>query len=294
MTGGYAMILKWLREPLLHFLVLGAALFGLYQLATPPAGPGDDEIVVTTGQIDHIVEVFSKVRFRAPTTYELQNLIDEHILEEVVYREAMNMGLDEDDTIIRRRLRQKLEFLVDDFATAQPDDDQLLEFLKDNPDLFREDALLSFEHVVFTGDGEARAATLLAELRSGAEVDLLVETDSSLLPGEFLDASEREVSALFGDAFVEGLLEAEVGGWSGPVGSSVGTHVVNVRDRTESRVPALAEIRDSVAREWVAYRRRTAQETFFDQLRSQYEITVELDEWLNDPADDVAVAENAP
>lgn len=288
------LVKKWLREPLLHFLVLGVGLFGLNQLATPPAGLGDDEIVVTTGQIDHIVEIFSKVRFRAPTPNELQNLIDEHILEEVVYREAMNMGLDENDTIIRRRLRQKLEFLVDDFATAQPDDDQLLGFLEENPELFREDALLSFEHVVFTEDGEDRAATLFDELRAGAEVDLLAETDSTLLPGRFLDASEKEVSALFGDAFTEALAASGVDGWTGPVRSSVGIHLVNVENFTTSRVPPLDEIRDSVAREWVAHRRRTAQTTFFDQLRSQYEITVELEEWMQDSTDAVTVAKSTP
>ena len=281
---------SWLREPLLHFLVLGVALFVLFQVASGPGQPGDDELVVTVGQIDHIVEIFSKVRQRPPSHEELDGLIDDHILEEVLYREAVAMGLDENDTIIRRRLRQKLEFLVDDFAATQPDDEQLLAFLEENPGLYRDDSTISFEHVFFQQDAEEEAAELLTGLRGGALIDVSTAGDSLPLPRRFDVATESDVSALFGDPFRENLFGREMGSWTGPIVSPFGLHLVFVSERIKSRIPELSEIRDTVERDWLSARRRTAQETLFDQLRSRYEITVELTEWVGNTGADMANA----
>jgi len=283
---------SWLREPLLHFLVLGVGLFVLFRLASGPGTPGQDEIVVTAGQIDTIVEVFSKIRQRPPSPAELEGLIEEHILEEVLYREALAMGLDEDDTIIRRRLRQKLEFLVDDFAAAEPTDEQLRALIKDSPEQFREETTVSFSQIFFQESAHDAAAALLAELRAGAEIDVPTAGDPLPLPSAFDGAPEGDIDALFGQTFKTDLRALDIGAWTGPVVSPYGVHLVRVTERIEGEIPALSEIRETVVREWLAARRQTAQETFFAQLRSQYVISVEFSEWVGESAGDFATAES--
>jgi len=285
---------SWLREPLLHFLVLGVGLFVLYRFATGPAGPGDDEIVVTAGQIDHLVEIFSTMRQRAPSQAELEGLINEHILEEVLYREALAMGLDDDDTIIRRRLRQKLEFLVDDFAATEPTDEQLRTLLAERPESFREESTISFAHVFFRQGTDDAAATLLAELQAGADIDVSAAGDSLPLPSGFNIAPERDIDALFGEAFRVDIWALETGSWTGPIVSPYGLHLIHVTERIEGDVPELSEIRETVVREWLAARRDKAQVTFFAQLRSQYVISVDLSEWLDEPPADFVTSESAP
>jgi hypothetical protein len=265
-----------------HFLVLGAGLFLLFGLASGPDAPAEDQIVVTAGKIENLVEVFSKVRQRQPSATELEGMIEDYILEEVLYREAKAMGLDENDTIIRRRLRQKMEFLVDDFAAQEPGDEELLAFLAASPELFRQASTISFEHVFFRQGADQEAATLLAELEAGTDIAVSTAGHRLPLPSVFDDSPKREISALFGAPFKEALWALDMGGWTGPVPSPFGLHLVFVSERIEGRVPALGEIREKVAREWLSARRRTTQKAFFEQLRSRYAITVER------PADTVS------
>ncbi len=292
-SGGAGLSRRWLREPLLHFLMLGVGLFVLFRLASGPGTPGQDEIVVTTGQINTIVEIFSKLRQRPPSLAELEGLIEEHILEEVLYREALAMGLDTDDTIIRRRLRQKLEFLVDDFAAAEPDDEELLALMEDSPERFREESTISFAHVFFQADANEAALELLAELRSGTDIDVPTAGDPLPLPASFDVMRVSEIGALFGTQFRQELWELETDAWTGPIVSPYGVHLVNVSERSEGRLPELGEIREIVVREWLAVRRRVAQDTFFGQLRSQYVISVELPQWVDESPADLATVESS-
>jgi hypothetical protein len=292
-SGGAGLSRSWLREPLLHFLVLGVGLFVLFRLASGPGTPGQDEIVVTTGQIDTIVEVFSKLRQRPPSLAELEGLIEEHILEEVLYREALAMGLDTDDTIIRRRLRQKLEFLVDDFVAAEPDDEDLLALMEDSPEQFLEESTISFTHVFFREDANEAALEFLAELRSGTEIDLPAAGDPLPLPAAFDGMRTGEIGALFGTQFRQELWDLEIDAWTGPIVSPYGVHLVNVSERSEGRLPDLGEIREIVVREWLAARRRAAQKAFFDQLRSQYVISVALPQWVSGSATELATVESS-
>lgn len=275
LSRGAALASRVLREPLVHFLVLGAGLFLLSGLASGPDAPAEDQIVVTAGKIENLVEVFSKVRQRPPSAAELEGMIEDHILEEVLYREAKAMGLDDNDTIIRRRLRQKMEFLVDDFAAQEPDDEELLTLLAASPERFRRESTISFEHVFFREGAEQEAATLLAELEAGADIAVSTAGHRLPLPSVFDDSPEREISTLFGAPFKDALWALDTGAWTGPVPSPFGLHLVLVSERVEGHLPALDEIREKVAREWLSARRRTAQKAFFEQLRSRYAITVE-------------------
>jgi hypothetical protein len=264
-----------MREPLLHFLLAGAGLFLLFNYVSEPDATGDDRIVVTSGQIEHLTTLFVKTWQRAPRTDELQGLIDNFILEEVLYREATAIGLDQDDTIIRRRLKQKMEFLVDDFSAADPADIDLQQFLQNNPERFRTEARITFEHVYFADAGSGAVKGALAALQNGEPIDSILTTPSGLLPQHFDNASAMTVSGQFGENFKDLLFSLETGQWTGPVESPFGVHLVKIDKLVEGRVPALDEVRDVVQREWLLDRRKAAQQAFFDSLRDKYTITIE-------------------
>ena len=269
-----------MREPLVHFLLGGVGLFLLFNLVSDSDRVADDEIVVTAGQIEHMVTIFRKTRQRAPTGQELRGLIDNFIVEEMLYREAVSIGLDQDDTIIRRRLRQKMEFLLDDFTAVEPSDADLQQFLDENPDRFRADALISFVQVYLNEFSRDKAEAVLAKLQSGdvAKPDELSE--SHLLPFRFDDASEAVVSAQFGEKFKTMLFDLEVGQWIGPVDSPFGIHFVRIGNIVAGRIPGLAEIRKEVEREWLADFRKIAQKEILDQMKMGYTVTVEMPDQL--------------
>lgn len=264
-----------MREPLLHFLVAGAGLFLLFDIVSEPKATGDEQIIVTSGHIEHLASLFVKTWQRPPTDVELSGLIDSFILEEVLYREATAIGLDQDDTIIRRRLKQKMEFLVDDFSAADPSEADLQQFLDDDPERFRVDARISFEHVYLVdADSKAIDATL-ATLQSGMPLDPGIAVPSGLLPWRFADATETSIRGQFGESFKNVVFTLDVGQWTGPVESPFGVHLVKVEQIEEARVPSVFENRKVIERDWLADRRRSAQEALFDQLKAKYSITIE-------------------
>ena len=283
---------KILREPLVHFLLAGAALFLLFGAVgdrDSSAGRVDaesDRIVVSEGDFDRLLTGWTRTWQRPPTQQELDGLIEDHIAEEIFYREALAMGLDEDDMIIRRRLRQKMEFLVEDLAgQTDPTDEQLQEFMQEDADKYRVGGLTSFTQIYINQDSRGEAALdyadrLLTELSAaGDHVDLESVGDRLLmLPSEFESTSERDVQALFGMQFTEQLPDLPVGQWAGPVESGYGLHLVLVRERTGGHMPALDDVRDDVLRDWqVANREKTNREVY-ERLREKYEVVVERPE----------------
>lgn len=272
-----------LREPLLHFVLLGVALFVAYTLRGDEADarePGD--IVVTQGQIEHLATGFTKTWQRPPTSEELASLVRDRVREEVYFREALALGLDREDTIIRRRLRQKLEFVSDDIAAiAEPTDAELEEFLRAHPDSFRVDSRFTFQQVCLDpqkhGDALATdAAQLLAQLeRAGSDVDLSALGDSRMLEPHYERLTATEVARHFGEPFALALARVRPGSWQGPFESGYGVHLVHVSERVDGRVPALAEARDVVRREWADARRVAANEAFYQELLARYRVTIE-------------------
>jgi hypothetical protein len=273
---------KLLREPLVHFLLLGAALFALFQLRGASADGGGGRIVVPAGRIEALSSGFARTWRRPPTQSELEGLVDEWIREEVLYREAIARGLDRDDAVVRRRLRQKLEFLADDLADlVEPTGDQLADWLATHADRFRRPPRLALRQVFVSPDrrGERAAADareLLEVLRGeGAAADIGELGDPLMLPAELELQPLDEIERVFGPGFGEDLLPLEAGTWQGPIGSSYGLHLVLVVQREEGHVPSLADVRDEVARDWMTAHREELAETFYQGLRARYEIAVE-------------------
>ncbi len=275
--------MKILREPLLHFLLLGTALFGLYHAA---GGGKSDEppsaIVVDEGKIRSLAQNFGRTWQRPPTESELEGLIQNHIREEMVYREALALGLDRDDTIIRRRLRQKLEFIAEDVAAlAEPTDDELRAYLAGHPDPFHIEPSFTFRHVYLNPDrrGEALqrdAEQLLAELKKGDKaIDIAAVGDTFLLDHEYTRISASHAAKFFGDSFAARLAQLEPGKWHGPIGSGYGAHLVLVSERVDGRVPPIEEVRDAVKREWANARRIETTEKFYESLRRRYSVVIE-------------------
>ena len=275
------------REPLVHFLVGGAALFLLYSVVAKPGADLPDRIVVSEDRVAMLARSFERTWMRQPTASELEGLIDDYVTEEVLYREALALGLDRDDLVVRRRMRLKMDFLNDGLAASEPTEAELSTFLEANPAHFHLPLRLSFVQVFVnpeSGSPEARAEDLLARLRAGEAPDAL--GDSTLLPQELSGATWSEVADTFGVRFADDVADASQGTWSGPLASSFGLHLVRLDALQPGRLPSLQEARAAVEREWRAEQRGEARERFYDTMRGRYD--VEVSRPSSDPAREVA------
>jgi hypothetical protein len=278
-----------LREPLFHFLILAAGVFAVNRLMSEPvANQSPDSIVVTQKRIDNLIQTFTRTWQRPPTPEELRGLVNDFVKEEVYYREALKMQLDRDDTLIRRRMRQKLEFLAEDFADAtEPTDEELQQYLDAHPDSYRIDDRFTFRQVYLNPDrrGESLASDaklLLEQLQdAGKDVDPSQVGDPTLLPFECVDLKEYQVSNQFGPSFAAQLAQLETGRWSGPVDSAYGQHLVRLLEVIPGGEPDLGDVRPQVRRDWVAARRAESKEQFFERLLEKYEVTIEPVEGLD-------------
>jgi len=277
--------MKIIREPLFHFLLLGAAIFAVYGLLTRHKTSKPGEIVVTQGTFENLVTGFSRTWQRPPTEEELQGLVRDYIREEAAYREALALGLDRDDMIVRRRLRQKLEFLSDELATrTEPTDAELRSFLQTHTGLFQSEPLFSFRQIYFNpqlhgGNLHRDIARALGDLeRAGTRANRADLGDPFLLERGFENVSLSDVKKTFGNQFASALAGLRLGVWQGPIDSGYGVHLVFVAQRSEGRLPVLDEVRDSVRREWLDAKRAEATDSFYHAILSRYKVKIELPE----------------
>ena len=269
---------KILREPLLHFLLIGAALFVVFGLVNDrSSSDADMQVVVSAGRIEQLENIFAKTWQRSPTKEELKGLVDDFVLEEIYYRQAVAMGIDRGDTVIRRRLRQKFEFLTDDMAAAAvPTDDDLANYLAANADVFVTDTTYTFEQVYINPDRlgvdlDGYIAAQLSALRAGK----VVGGDSALLPTFFDATPDRVVDSNFGSGFSDSLDLLTTGEWQGPVESGLGLHLVRIETRVEGALPDLGDIRPLVEREWAHEKRLETRRIINEQLLNEYDVVIE-------------------
>jgi len=272
---------KWLKEPLIHFLLIGVLIFVVYDnLAGKGSQP--DEIFISRGQQENLLNTFGRTWQRPPTPQEFQGLLQDHIRQEIAYRESQAMGLDQDDIVIRRRLRQKLELLAEDIASlAAPTEQDLQSYLDENPDDFALEPRLTLRHVYFSRDRRGAAAQqdalqLLQRISTdGPEGDFEQFGDPLPLPYELRDVRESEVARLFGTVFTDGLQGLETGRWAGPVESGFGLHLVFIEARDAGRIPELQEVREAVQREWLSERRQQSVDLLYERLAENYSVEIE-------------------
>jgi hypothetical protein len=266
------------REPLLHFIIAGALLFGSYEWLNrgKPTFADAEPVRIGDGEARWLSETFATQWRRQPTADEFNDLVATLVNEEVLAREARALGLDRDDTIVRRRLAQKLVFLIEDTSRiAEPGEDELRSFYAAHSERYRTESVVSFRHVFFNPqrrpDAEADARAALAAINrndaSGGEVP---RGDPLLLEDGFADVDSPAVSSMFGPSFARGLFGLEPGSWSGPIRSSFGVHIVLVTNRRDAVSRRFDDARQTVADDWRRQRNADTKEAYVAKLREKY------------------------
>jgi hypothetical protein len=270
------MLGRLLHEPLLHFLLLGGVLFVIFGRGGPEPPAGGTEIVVTTTDIQRIAAGFSATWQRPPSENELQGAINDYIREEVLYRTGLSLGLDKDDTIVRRRIRQKMDFFLED-TVGEPDGSELRAFFDTNANKFRVEPRISFRQVFLSSkrsNPKADAEALLPQLvASGPNVE--GGGDPLLLPETFGLTALSQIDAQFGEGFASELSKVAPGHWAGPLRSAYGFHLVLVTAAQPSQLPPFEEVRNAVQREWFAARRAAVLDEEYQKLQANYHVRVE-------------------
>lgn len=277
--------MKILKEPLLHFLILGAAIFMVHAWRQKGnAGGGDHDngkrIDVNAATITRLREGWTRQFQRTPNAEDMRGLVEAHIREEVLCREALAMGLDRDDTIVRRRMAQKMEFLTQDISTAvAPDEAAVVKFFTQNAERYAKPTQVSFRHVYFSKEkrGEKLAADATEALRALAQPGVSDEAfgDSFLQGFDFSDQGEQDLSSIFGREFAMSVMKMPTAMWSSPIASSYGLHLVRVTRRVEPRPVELAAVRDAVMRDFLDERRRVANDDVLERMKKNYEVVID-------------------
>lgn len=264
---------RWAREPLVHFLLGGLLIFVLFAWRGEPADPSSRTITVDREARAQLALGFERMMARPPTDAELDALTTRWIRDEVLYREALRLGLDQHDPVIRRRLAQKMDVIAASAADAeQPSDAVLRDWLRAHPDRFTPDTALSFDQLYFADAGSARAA--LERLPGEAEWRQLGRAVS--LPQSLEAAPRDQVVSQFGQAFVRALEDLQPGtGWQGPIETPLGYHLVRLRERKSAALPPLSAVRRRVEDDWRAETERQRKDAAYRLLRDAYTIEVE-------------------
>ena len=285
--------MKLLREPLLHFMFIGAVIYALYGVfAEPVIEETDKTITVSAGEIEWMQSSWQKRWNRPPTTKEFDGLIQQYIKETVLYREALTMGLNKHDRVIRRRLAQKLEFLAKDLvALTPPTEDELQAYFNEHQTRYQAPTLYTFTQVFFDpdkrgdatlDDAEAVKATLIAQ--GDAIEDAGALGDGLMLQNYYPQKGRAEIQKILGSGFTDTLITLVPEQWHGPVLSGFGVHLVYVNSIIEPSPPVFAEMRERVIADWSFDRGEELNEKFYANLREQYTIVIEKPE----PGDKIA------
>jgi len=278
-------IRRLLREPLLHFFVLGATLFALYGWLHRGALDTRSEIFVSRGQVSSLQAQFERVWQRPATADELQHLVDNWVREEIFYREGLAMGLDRDDPVVRRRVGQKVEFIIESAAPAAPTTAELQAWLDAHAADYAIDPRYSLRQVYF--DPQRHGANLQRDIASARRVLTGGSNDagdSTLLPFEMQGATQSDVERDFGVEFTAALKDLPTGRWHGPVESSFGLHLVNLSERVGAHAPPLDQVRAEVERDLLQSRTHQANAEMYERLRANYRVRVEGADAPGEPA----------
>jgi peptidyl-prolyl cis-trans isomerase C len=282
--GRFETIRGLFREPLLHFLIAGAVIVALGTLfdRSNKTGFNGNLIQVTAPEIQRLREVWTRQWGHAPDSSQMKSLVDDYLREDVLYREALASGLDKDDTIIRRRLVEKMEFLSQELASTAPSENELQDYFLQNREKFRSPKQVAFSHIYFStskrgANSEKDARSVLASLNEGsiplASVSRL--GDSFMLQSEYPLQTQQQIKELFGDEFARKLFLVDTGEWVGPIQSGYGFHLVRISQKLESRIPELPEVRNQVLTDFQNRRLQVVSQAFYDRVRKRYQIEID-------------------
>jgi hypothetical protein len=275
---------RWLQEPLLWFLVMGAAIFVVYGGLYSDAGRSErsKRIDLTSDDLRQLQIAFAAQWNRPPTPQELAGLVEIRVREEILYREALALGLDKEDTIVKRRMAQKMEFLSEDLANArEPTTEELKVWFGQNSPRFALAPRATFRHLYFSPDTRgpnARddAAHALQKLDGESEDSPAAAglADRFMFQDYYGDRSPEQLAKEFGQKFARALFQLKPGAWQGPIESGFGWHLIWIDSITPSRVPAFEEVEADVKDAWTADWHAEVQRTAYDTMRAQYEVVL--------------------
>jgi len=277
---------RLLREPLLHFFLIGALMFGVYGWLHRDSLSSANEILVTRAQLQNLQLQFERVWQRSATKQELQGLVDNWVKEEIFYREGITMGLDRDDPVVRRRIGQKLEFILESATPPAPTDAELQAWLDAHHGDYEIEPTYSLRQVYFDPARHgARLEADMAAARRALQSGQAVAGDTTMLPPAMEAVAAIDVVRVFGNEFGEALKALPVGGWQGPVPSGFGLHLVELTVKEAARPATLADVRARVERDLLRARTEEANAVFYSKLRANYAVRIEgSDRAVADPA----------
>lgn len=281
-----SLLTRILREPLLHFVVLGALLFGLYFAvnggSTIASTQQEKQIQVSAADVEFLQTTWEQQWGRSPTPNELQKLVDNYVRDEILYREALALDLDERDIIVRRRLVQKMQFLVQDVAPLpEPSDELLQAYLTEHAARYAVPGKVSFQQMYFSrelrGDRtDTDAVEMLAQLQADPELAALRGTgDRSMLPTSYTLASEQKLANTFGGSLAQEMAGVTETGWQGPFHSAYGSHLAKVTAIEPGHPATLSEVRRDVRLDWLRDKRKEQDDAFYQQLRDRYAVSID-------------------
>ncbi|MEY4268935.1 MAG: hypothetical protein RLZZ58_151 [Pseudomonadota bacterium] len=273
-----AMLSGWLREPLVHFLIAGAAVFAFAGWRGTAVDPASRTIIIAVDDVQRMAERFVQTWQRQPTADEIDAMIRDEIKDEVYAREATRLGLADGDAIIRRRLRGKMEFLARaEVDAVMPTDTTLTAWIAKNPARYADGARHDFDQIFFVATDPARAQAAAVAARAaldrGADWQTLGEAIS--LPRTMAAADDGAIDATFGAGFAAALAKAPLGRWAGPVTSGFGLHLIRVRARTAGKPPVLADVRQRVENDWRAATAADREARAYQLLLDAYRIKID-------------------
>ncbi|MGB7553839.1 MAG: peptidylprolyl isomerase [Candidatus Korobacteraceae bacterium] len=271
---------RWLREPLLHFLVLGVALFGIYGYMQRGRGGVESsrQITLSLDELRQMDVYFESQWHRQPTPAEFQAMVEDKVREEVLYREALAMGLDKDDTIVKRRMAQKMQFLAEDVAAAhEPSTAELNAWFEKNSNRFALPSRYSFRHLYFSPDKRGKdahddAANALAKIAGQPEDSKLAASlgDQFMFQDYYGDRASEAIAKEFGPQFAVALEKLKPGSWQGPIESGYGWHLVYLDTVIPGRVPAFEEMEPDIKTAWLAEQKQQAWQKAYAEMRAKY------------------------
>jgi parvulin-like peptidyl-prolyl isomerase len=272
------------REPLAHFLLAGAALLTLSTLIDGwRRDRENDRIHVSSGRIQQLRETWSARWGAPPDAAQMQSVIDDFVREEILYRDALASDLDREDTIIRRHLAQKVQFMAQSLAAAtEPAESELRQYFEEHRNRYRVSPQVAFAHVYFSPSRRGAAVdqvarSVLGTLESGkvAPAEAAAQGDRFMLQQEYPPQTRDQIRDLFGPQFATRLFDVTPARWEGPISSSYGSHLVRVTEVIPSRMPDFAEIRDQVLNDFTEERLRSASDAYYQKLRRGFRIEID-------------------
>src|SRR5271166_3118565 len=279
--NSFLLVLKrWLREPLLHFLLIGLAVFAVYSFMHRGRGGVESsrQIVLSLDELRQMDVYFQSQWHRQPTPAEFQAMVEDRVREEVLYREGLAMGLDKDDTIVKRRLAQKMQFLAEDVAAAhEPTTAELKAWFEKNSNKFALPSRYSFRHLYFSPDKRGKnaqedAAKALAKIAGQPEDSKLaaVSGDPFMFQDYYGDRTPDAIAKEFGPPFAVAIEKLKPGSWQGPIESGYGWHLVYVDTVIPGRIPAFEEMEPDVKTAWLAEQKKQAWQRAYTEMRAKY------------------------